>query len=235
LHRNNTIIQGKTRRRRLILPGVAVLVIFATAAAAGCGSSTDAQSGQNATSPALNVESRPSAGVVEAIDGMGDTVDPNGNPVSAPREVDITDASVSKDGQNLKFTMEVSGRLPNTRPADTGAAEWGFLLDTNGDGKPDWGVYAELPPGQNGWSYGLYNQSTKARQADKQFPGSFSRNGSTLTLTINQSAFGSPANFKWTAYSDDIAATAVARQAQQGGDHVPNDAWPLGKHWLDYP
>jgi hypothetical protein len=175
--------------------------------------------------------------VVEVIDALGDTTDPTGKVIQAPREVDISRISISKEGQNLKFTMEVSGTLPSKKPADTSAAQWGFLLDTDGDGKPDWGVYAGLPVKKENWSWGLFNQKTKEDLVDQQFPGTFSHSGTTLVLTINPSSFGDPPSFKWVAYTDDAArpTSDTPQERRKGGDQVPEKSWPRGDQWLDYP
>ena len=232
---NKTIIKSVTRRRIQAGAALAIILVAATAAT-GCGSSSGAPTGKQSTMTVANVERRPSQGVVEALDAYGDTVDPSGNPIAAPREVDITDVSIARDGKNLKFTMEVAGKLPDTKPADTGAVQWGFMLDTNGDGKPDWGIFARMAQDQKNWSYGLYNQTTQAQQAGAKFPGTFSYSGSTLTFTLDPAAIGSPASFKWMAFTDDIAVPVQGQTTpKQGGDKVPDNAWPLGNGWLDYP
>lgn len=209
---------------------IGILPLFLLAG--GCGSSSGAA---NATQTSLpSGESRPSPGVVEAIADLGATVDPSGQPAPAPRIAQIDSVSIAKEGQSLKFSMDVSGKLPDARPADTAAAEWGFLLDTNGDGKPDWGVFARFPS-QDNWSWGLYNENSKSQLIGKQFPGTFTRSGTKLTLTLNESAIGSPRSFQWVAYSDDVSRASTKQHVIQAGAHVPHDAWPLGKGWLVYP
>ncbi len=222
----------KTLSRFLPLSGVFLLV--ATILLAGCGSSNDASTGLSSTSVAVNAGiSRPSAGTVEAIDALGDTVKPDGTAAAAPREADIDRVSISKEGDNLVFTMNVAGPLPATRPPDTGAAEWGFLLDTNGDGKPDWGIYGNFP-GKDNWSWGLYNENTQQRTAGQQFPGTFTVQGTTITWKINPASFGNPQSFKWMAYTDDTDREA-APNMKHAGDRLPDKAWPTGNDWLDYP
>ncbi len=208
------------------------LFLFAGFVTSGCGGSAGSA---NATQTSLpSGESRPSPGVVEAIADLGATVDPSGQPAPAPREVNIDSVSISKEGQNLKFTMDVAGKLPDTRPADTAAAEWGFLLDTNGDGKPDWGVFARFP-NQDNWSWGLYNENTKTQLVSQQFPGTFNRSGTRLTLTLSEAAIGSPKSFKWIAYTDDVSRASTKQNVIQAGAKVPHNAWPLGNGWLVYP
>lgn len=223
-------------RKGAAFAGIIVSVFLIAAVGSGCGDSSSSGSSTKPPAPASGI-SRPSAGVVEVIDSLGDTIDPGGKGAGAPREVDINRVTVSREGQNLIFTMDVSGNLPEVRPPDTLAAEWGFLLDTDGDGTADWGIFARFPKADN-WSWGLFNQKTKEQAVDQQFPGTMTRNGTTLTLTINAVAIGSPQSFKWVAYTDDVArlvAGETAADTKQAGDRVPQDAWPLGNSWLDYP
>ncbi len=209
---------------------IGVLPLFLLAS--GCGSSSGSAGNTRTSLP--SGESRPSPGVVEAIADLGATVNPSGQPAPAPRIAEIDSVSISKEGQNLKFTMDVAGSLPDTRPADTAAVEWGFLLDVNGDGKPDWGIFARFP-NQDNWSWGLFNESAKTQLVGQQFPGAFTHSGTTLTLTLNEAAIGSPKSFKWVAYTDDVARASTKQNVIQAGAHVPHDAWPLGKSWMVYP
>ncbi len=236
MNQKNPIIPKLLGRRSAAFAGMAISLLF-IAAAAGCGGgSSPAQTSTSASLP--SGFSRPSAGVVQQIDALGDTVDSHTHqPAPAPREADISQVTIRKDGQNLVFTMDVSGPLPDTRPPDTLAAEWGFLLDTNGDGKPDWGVYARFPVGQPNLSWGLYNEINKNNLSDQKFPGTMTHSGTTLTITLNASAIGSPKSFKWMAYTDDAEAPVQGQTTpeQQAGDLVPNNAWPTGSEWLPYP
>jgi hypothetical protein len=218
-----------TTRASILFCGALLMLAFILVTA-GCGDSSSSSDNTKSSLPGGGV-SRPSAGTVEVIDGLGDTSAPDGTAAPAPREADINRVQISKEGDNLKMAMEVSGPVPETKPFSVGAAEWGFLLDTDGDGEADWGVFADFPPNQEAWTWGLYNVKTKQRVTEAQSQVAFEHAGSTLVLTVPATAIGSPQSFKWRAYTDDAArpTPAAPTDMKQAGDKVPSDGW------LDYP
>ena len=210
---------------------VAVLVLAALALA-GCG---DSQSNTSATQPQSGIEkvSRPAPGTVEVLDGMND-ISAGQNVSSAPSWLDINWASIAKEGENLKFSIEVAGKLPETMQPGLLAAEMGFLLDTEKDGTPDWGIYATFT--RDGWSPWLYNKKTKERIAGAQFPGTFTHEGTTLVFTVNPSSFGSPKDFKWFAYTDAGLVTGTQGEVSNAGDRIDEQALPdNSSNWPVYP
>jgi hypothetical protein len=193
----------------------------------GCG---DSSNDTASTQPLVIKISRPAPGVVEIIDGMND-IGAGQGVTSAPSWLDINWASIAQEGENLKFSIDVAGKLPDTMQPGFVAAESGFLLDLEKDGAPDWGIYAAFT--KQGWSPGLYNKKTKERIADAQFPGTFTHDGTTLVFTIKSSVIGSPKSFKWFAYTDAGIVTDTNGTMANAGDRigdqtVANDssAWP---------
>ena len=198
---------------------------------AGCGDSGPGDA--TSTAAIMSNINRPAPDTVEIIDSLKDISASDPNLQSAPAFLDINRSSVSKEGNNIKFTMELASALPEGPQPGT-AVEWGFLLDVDQDGTPDWGVFADLTA-KDGWLPGIYNQKTKQRLAGPQYPGTFSHTGTTIILAVDSGSLGSPVSFKWFAYTD-AAMTAGANKTQKAGDKIWEPAAPdNSENWLPFP
>lgn len=226
------ITPAASRPQRFYLPVIA-LVFITVLLSAGCGGD-DAGTGTSAGTPvALGTLQRPSEGEVILIDDLSDMMTPEGERINAALWVDINQVSIKREGAQLKFEIQVSDQLPPAKPNDILGVEWGFLLNTNDDDKPDWGLYCAFP--QADWSCGLYNMETRERLTGDTFPGTVTHEGTALTWTIDPAAFGSDGSFKWVAYTDAARPKAgTTTTVDRAGDRAPNNGWPLGS-WLDYP
>ena len=239
----------KLHFRNLAAAAALSAALIVPAALAGCGGSEAAGNGDQSAAPAASSTSptaaavtpvvvttgvsRPQPGTVQALDSIGDVNNPDGQ---APKAVDISSVSISRQGNNLVFTMSVTGKLPDKKPPDAGAGEWGLLIDTNRDGKPDWGIYADLPPNDVNWTWGLYDQNAKTRLTGQQFPGSFAINGTDLPFTVDSSALQGQNGFNWMAYTDEQEApTQLTPKPAHSTDKVPDTGYPTGPDWIDYP
>jgi hypothetical protein len=127
--------------------------------------------------------------------------------------------------------MNVAAALPQA-PVEGKAVEWGFLLDSDQDGVPEWGVFASIDV-KNGWYYALSNQKTGEKQAVAAFPGTFSQSGTNLTWTLNQAAINSPRSFRWLSFAN-YYAQGPSGNAEKASDAIPDltpvdqsDIWPL--------
>jgi hypothetical protein len=216
--------------RTVVFIGVLALAA-GVAVFAGCG---DSDSGGGGTSTlSMDQVKRPAPGVVEMIDSLNDITGGTQDIQSAPKFLDIDTASVAREGDNLKFTMELDSRLPDG-PQKGSAVEWGFLLDNDQNGTPDWGIFLDLTL-KDGWVPGVFNKESNQRSAGAQFPGQISFQGTTIVWTVPAAAIGSPESFKWFAYAD---ATILLSDGttMRAGDRiwepaVPNDS----TDWLPYP
>ncbi len=214
------------------LAAVAV-VAMAVLLAAGCGSEKKTAATTAADSGGMQI-SRPEPGTVEVTDPVGDAVTDQNQVITAATWIDITGASISKSDQGFTFRIKLADVLPPAKPESLVGAEWGFLLDTDGDGEPDWGIYAALP--KDKYLPGLYNMKTKERLGDQDFPGTYLFEGATLSWTLPAESIGSPRVFNWIAYSDAGGETGGEGGGLiKIGDNVPDDAWPNGANWLSYP
>lgn len=220
-------ISKRITRGPVLVAGTALL--FIPALLSGCG---DSSNDSASTQPLVVKISRPAPGTVEVIDAMND-IGAGQDVTSAPSWLDINWASIAQEGENLKFSIDVAGKLPDTMQPGFVAAESGFLLDLEKDGAPDWGIYAAFT--KQGWSPGLFNKKTKERIADAQFPGTFTHDGTTLVFTIKSSVIGSPNNFKWFAYTDAGIVTANGVMANAGDRIGDQTAANDSSNWPEYP
>ena len=129
--------------------------------------------------------------------------------------------------------MEANGILPDA-PQAGNAVEWGFLLDVNKDGTPDWGVFAALDV-NNGWQQGISNQTNNEKLVGAQFPGTFTHIGSTLTWTVDAASIGSPQDMKWFAFANFFVKGADGN-VQKATDQQPEiSSNTESGSWLPYP
>lgn len=222
-------------RVRLFSLIIFISIIAAFLLAAGCGddeSGTGTGTGTG-TGQVVGTLQRPAEGEVAIIDDLGDLSTPEGDRINAPQWIDISQVSIKREGALIRFEMQVSEQLPASKPDDILGVEWGFLLNTDDDDSPNWGIYCGFPKTE--WSCGLYDMESKERLADAAFPGTVTHEGTTLTWTVDPASFGSDGSFRWVAYVD--AARPVGGTSQsvdRAADRVPNNGWPLGG-WLVYP
>ncbi len=234
------IFQKSGKRRGATFKPAATVVTLATIAlalaaalVAGCGDSgSDTTAQKTSPNPGAAGVSRPAPGTVELLDSKSD-ISATQSLAQAPSWLDINWASIAGEGGNLKFSIDVAGALPETMPV--GAADLGFLLDTNKDGKPDWGVHASIS--KAGWSPDIYNQETKQRLAGAQFPGTITHTGTTLVLSIPAAAVGSPAGFKWFVYTDSALPSDSSNEVGKAGDFIGDERTSPGDStmWPEYP
>lgn len=224
------VLQKIFRNRMPAVIGVALLVLVLAAMASGCG---DSNAGSSTAADLAPVGlSRPAPGTVELLDGKND-VTGSQNISQVPSWLDINWVSVAQDSGSLIFTMDVADSLPTGMQANM-AAEWGFMLDTEKDGTPDWIVYASNTV-QDGWTVGVFNPKTKERLSGPQFPGTASHADTKVILTVKASALGTPSSFKWFAFSN-VYIKPASGEGQQAGDKAPDNGAPDNSaDWLPYP
>lgn len=210
-------------------------VVFAVLMAGlflGCG---DTDQAGTATQPVSNVGDvrRPAPGTVQMIDAMNDISDAGTKLDTAPTFIDINNVSIRREGANLVFSIEVSGAMPEG-PQPRTVVEWGFLLDNEPDGSPDWGIFTDLTT-KDGWVAGVFNVKTRERLTGEKFLGTMSHTGSTLTMTVDAGAIGNPQSFKWFAYTDYTVADETGN-LKRAGDKIWEQAIPSeSTDWLPFP
>ncbi|MHB8792936.1 MAG: hypothetical protein ACYC6O_06315 [Thermoleophilia bacterium] len=205
-----------------------LIAIAAIAFLSGC---NDSDTGTVIT-PTVGSISRPAPGTVELVDAKND-ISGSQDLTKAPSWLDLNWASVSKEGANLVFTMDVAGALPDKMQAGV-ADEWGFMLDVDQDGTSDWVIYAS-DTFKDGWVEGLYNPKTKERLTGQQFPGKISHLDTKVILTVSSDAIGAGSGFKWFVFTNEYTRGAE-NQNLQAGDHIPDlGTVDNSADWLPYP
>ncbi len=218
-------------RRTLSIKCIYVYLAMAAFAVAGsvglsCGEEEIATApAQDTPNTATNVIiERPAEGTVRVLDALEDTIDKSGGQVQAPPWVDITTLTIIRDERGYKFVMDLAGELPEQVVEGGIGSQWVFNLDTNGDGERDWSVTAALTTG--GWQVLLFDHETSASLSNAEFPGSFIHPGSSIEWELDPATIGSPESLRWSALAEEVA---IAQ------DVVPQDGWPRGEGWLDFP
>lgn len=207
------------------------MVMFSTM---GCGDNSDDKSSTNEDREIYGQLDRSEPGRVTVSDKINEEVVSGETPQAIPAWLDIAQVSIAKDGDNLVFETILAEPAPAQRPTGVVGIEWGYVIDINGDADPDFGMY--LSNQSDVFSYGLFNPLGGERQADAEFPGSFTQSGNTLSWTLSAAAIGQPESFQWVAYTDAAANGGTAEQPKlvKAGDKVPRDGWP-GREWLPFP
>lgn len=213
--------------RRMTAAGSGVVFLLLTLTIAGCGETTTSTG-----APPAGLLSRPAPGTVEMIDGRGD-ISGSQDLAKAPTWLELNWSSVSQNAGSLKFTMDTAGTIPE-QMAPGVAGEWGFMIDTDQDGTPDWVIYTSNTV-KDGWTAGLFNPKTKERLAGSQFSGTATHADTKIELTIAASAIGAGQEFKWFAFANEYTKSAD-NQNVQAGDHIPDLGTPTSSaDWLPYP
>ena len=143
-----------------------------------------------ATSPATPTTSAPalaSAGSAAITDSRGDV-----SGLGAPAYVDLTGATVSRAGDRFRVRIDVGAPLPS-RKTDDRTMNVGCFVDTDGDGRIDYEMWANLS--DSGWG-------TSYRYPDGARFGSSSGvtvtvSGATLTLGFPADHVGGASSFRW--------------------------------------
>jgi len=207
------------------------LTMMLLVSACGDSGSSDGSTAPTATGP-LGKLTRLGPGAIEMLDDKNDVS--GSEQVQVKSALDINWVRIEQQGENLTFTMDLGGPLP-TATVPSNAAEWGFILDVDGDGVPDWLLY-QSNDNTNGWTAGLFNPKTKERLAGAQLPGTASHEGVDIVMTVNRAALGSPQNFKWFAYTNVFVKSSASAQPLQAGDRLPANAAPENSaNWQVFP
>lgn len=214
--------------------GFFMLIATMLAPVVGCGSDDDetTASSQAGTTASHDLD-RSQPGKVIASDPAGDASSDNAATTTIPAWLDIETASIAIEAEELTFEVVLAEAIPQQKPEEFIGIEWGYHIDTDADGEPDFGLYAAFP--NESMTYGLFNHAIQERQAEAEFPGSFSAAGDTLTWTFPAEAIGSPAEFQWSVYTDAASSSAGPQpQLVKTGDKVPDNGWP-GHGWFVFP
>ncbi len=216
--------------------GLLIAMVMLLAPALGCGDDAEGDGATNGNTTSTITDDgldRSQPGRVSITDETGEKASSGDATAMLPSWLDISLVSIASGDGNLVFETTLTEPVPQTKPEVAIGVEWGFIIDTDSNGEPDYGLYAAYQT--DTLTYGLFNPLGGERQADGEFPGSFTISGNTLSWTLQTDAIGQPESFQWVAYSD-AAADSGGEQSHvvKSGDKVPSDGWP-GAGWLPFP
>lgn len=157
-----------------------------TAAGAGTGNASPAGGPSSPT----HATGTPTPAPVESASVTDGTGDASG--VGTPSYVDLTGATVTRDGDRFRVRVDVAAPLP-ARQSDDRTMNVGCFVDTDGDGQVDYELWADLS--DSGWG-------TSYRYPDGARYGGSSGvtvtvSGATLTLGFPASHVGGASSFRW--------------------------------------
>jgi len=232
--RPDTLEKAKNHRGFLVAAATVLLSLTMMLLVSACGDS--GSSDGSATSPTvtgpLGKLTRLGPAAIEMLDDKSDVT--GSENVQVRSAIDINWVRIEQQGENLTFTMDLGGPLPSAM-APSNAAEWGFILDVDGDGVPDWLLY-QSNDSTNGWTAGLFNPKTKERLSGAQLPGTASHEGTDIIMTINRATIGSPQTLKWFAYTNVFVKSSTSTEPLQAGDRLPGNAAPDNSaNWQVFP
>ena len=140
-----------------------------------------------------------SAAPVQAPAGSVSTTDSRGDVrgLGAPAYVDLTGATVTRVGDRFRVRIDVAAPLPS-RQTDDRTMNVGCFVDTDGDGRVDYEMWANLS--DSGWG-------TSYRYPDgARFGGSsgvtVTVSGASLTLGFQADHVGGVSSFRWATGSE---------------------------------
>lgn len=219
-----------------IIAGLLVLALVA-GALTSCGDSVSTDTGDRAPDPSFPMSStvvsveRPQQGTVKANDALNDIIEKTGGQIVPYPWIDIASVSIVPREAGYKIIVDLAGDLPKSLIEGTVGFQWAVNIDTDNDGQRDWAITAALT--ESGWTSVLHNVKTKESLADARFPGSFIHPARSIEWEIRGDAIGSPTTFKWSALAEERDPRNVNENLAI--DVLPQDGYPLGEGWLDYP
>ncbi|GAA2148490.1 hypothetical protein GCM10009844_26920 [Nocardioides koreensis] len=172
-------------------------------------------SAAGATSPAAPTTSATApapAGSASTADSRGDV-----SGLGAPAYVDLTGATVTRAGDRFRVRIDVAAPMPSSQ-GDDRTMNVGCFVDTDGDGRVDYEMWASLS--ESGWG-------TSYRYPDgARFGGSsgvtVTVSGASLTLGFPAGHVGGATSFRWATGAEFGTLEQVA-SGTTAQDLAPDD------------
>jgi hypothetical protein len=176
---------------------------------------------------------------ITVTDPKGDLVDENDEPASGPAYQDITKVAVEARAGRLQLDTWVAAAPPKRDPLYEDIT-FGWWIDTNGDGDPDYQLLVdndniESEQTAPGWTASLFDVAATHAQSGKDFPGTLVVKGSQVTVRVFLFALQFPSNVQVFALTEsDTWADPVNDPTNDvlRHDYVPQHTWPDGSEWI---
>ncbi len=166
--------------------------------------------------------------VVTLNDAEDDAVDENDRPVDVPGYADIVEVAVKSEGDDWLFSIftrsDLTWRDPFYEPL-----WYGFLIDTNRDGDPDYHLSLENDDERGQWAGGLFDVDEIYFYADDEFPGVALPIGASAVIRIEADALGDPSLIQAAATIERqvwIDPTNDPFNRRESYDTAPAQQWP---------
>jgi hypothetical protein len=130
-------------------------------------------------------------------DAPMDTKSDEGAPVDGPGYIDIIEVSVSHAGDDWLFTIRTRSNL-QWRDLFSESLWYGFHLDVDGDGLPDYQVSLENGGDPGEWSGVLFDWEDGYTYDEDEFPGAATPAANTAQIRLVADSIGNPGTL-WTA------------------------------------
>jgi hypothetical protein len=158
-----------------------------------------------AATPRPTPRPTPSPSTVEVIqDAERDLADENERPTSGPGYADIVEVAVKSEGDAWLLSIFAREDLVWRDPFYE-TLWYGFWLDTNDDGSPDYTVSLENGSERNTWYGALFSIGEGYTYAEDEFPGVALPIGPSAAIRLESDAIGDPGIL--------AAAATIERQA----------------------
>jgi hypothetical protein len=170
----------------------------------------------------------PTPSTVTVIDDRsGDLGDDNEGRVSGPGYADIVQVAVKSEGDEWLLSIFADGRLEWKDP-NLESLYYGFWLDTNADGNPDYTLSLENDVDSNSWIGCLFSIEQGYAKSGDEFPGIALPSASSAAIRVKADAIGNPS---------ELAAAATIQRVVWGDsqnllnivetfDYAPDTQYP---------
>lgn len=207
----------------------------ATPTAASTATPTSRPTARPTQRPTPRPTQRPSS-IAVLDDPLRDTVDGDGNRVTAPGYADIESVSLKAEGDDYVFTIFTAGDIV-WRDGLNESTYYGWWLDVDHDDDPDYIVSLESGPERNEWYGSLFSYDDSYTYADTEFPGVAQPLGKMGIIRLEMDAIGNPRRVRAAAVVEWIRWADISSDPfdyEEAFDRAPDTQYPEdGAEWLE--
>jgi len=141
--------------------------------------------------------------VATLVDPVGDFLDEDNAATNGPAYEDIVRLDVESRQGRIQLDTQVNATPPKVDPVRE-EISYVWLMETNGDGEPDWSVIVQNTTSTSefntpGWIAELFDYQATTTRGGAAFPGTVVVDGGRITVSVMSDAVGSPARVRVAA------------------------------------